>query len=259
MAKANQYPSSAYTQSGELWWKLKKWPNRNQRFGDERKIAAWLAFNKKLGEHFTLPELRAALGDGLSKNDAEHLNRRLRALRKGGWEVPSGKHDPRVGASGYRLDKIGWHPALGPRPKDPSKVSNSDRVKVLKRDGSRCVICGVGDGEPYPSQPSRKATMTVGHRIAGHFKGTGSLDNLQTECALCNESIRAGAGIPETIEEVRYALQGLKKSEKSMLLEWLMSGRRSRSKLDEVYDRARKLSHNDRAALVKELKKSLKT
>lgn len=221
MEKSHQYPPEAFASNGRLWWTLATWPDRKQRFGDERKIAAWLAFNKNIGDRFTLPELREAIGDGLQRNDAEHLNRRLRTLRKDGWIVPSGKHDSTVGPSGYRLEKIGWHPALGSRPKDPAHVSNSDRVKVFKNDGSRCVICGIGDGEPYPDQPERKAVMTVGHRIAGHFKGRGSLDNLQTECALCNESIRAGAGIPETYQEVVYAVHELKKKEKGTLLEWL--------------------------------------
>jgi hypothetical protein len=257
MEKSHQYPPEAFASNGRLWWTLATWPDRKQRFGDERKIAAWLAFNKNIGDRFTLPELREAIGDGLQRNDAEHLNRRLRTLRKDGWIVPSGKHDSTVGPSGYRLEKIGWHPALGSRPKDPAHVSNSDRVKVFKNDGSRCVICGIGDGEPYPDQPERKAVMTVGHRIAGHFKGRGSLDNLQTECALCNESIRAGAGIPETYQEVVYAVHELKKKEKGTLLEWLFMGRRTRSSIDKVYDRARKLSHGDRNALIDELRRTL--
>lgn len=257
MPEPQEYPQEAYAPNGELWWMLKEWPNRKQNYGDERKIAAWLAFNKKIGERFTLPELRDALGDGLVKNDAEHLSRRLRSLRKDGWVAPSGKHDPSVGPMGYRLDKIGWHPAAGKRPKDPSGFSNATRVKVLKRDGSRCVICGVGDGEPYPDFPDRKATMTVGHRIAGQFQGTGSLDNLQTECAVCNESIRAGGGIPETYEEVLYAVQELKKAEKVILLEWLATGRRSRSALDQVFDRARKLSHPQKKSLITELQRTL--
>lgn len=257
MSKPHNYPPDAFAPDGTLWWKLEKWPDRNLTFGDERKIAAWLAFNKKPGEDFTLPELRTALGDGLKNNDAEHLNRRLRALRKDGWLIPSGKHDPSVGPTGYRLEKVGWHPAQGARPKDPSMFSNATRVKVFKRDGARCVICGVGDGEPYPDFPERKAVMTVGHRIAGQFQGTGSLDNLQTECAICNESIRAGGGIPETYQEVLYAVQELKKAEKAVLLEWLSMGRRSRSTLDMVFDRARKLSHPDKNTLIAELRKTL--
>ena len=90
MPETNQYPPEAFAPDGNLWWNLATWPNRKQAFGDERKIAAWLAFNKKLGDRFTLPELREALVDGLKNNDAEHLNRRLRALRKDGWSVPSG-------------------------------------------------------------------------------------------------------------------------------------------------------------------------
>ena len=98
------------------------------------------------------------------------------ALRKDGWEVPSGKHDPSVGASGYRLEKIGWHPAMGPRPQNLSLVSNADRRRVLERDGSRCVKCGIGDGEPYPEQPERKATMTIGYRLSSQF-GLVAIEN----------------------------------------------------------------------------------
>lgn len=107
MNETGQYPPEAYATNGKLWWTLTAWPDRKGRFGGERKIAAWLAFNKKPGGRFTLPELRAALGDGVKIDDAEHLNRRLRKLREDGWVVPSGKHDPSVGASGYRLEKIG--------------------------------------------------------------------------------------------------------------------------------------------------------
>ncbi len=257
MAEFSHYPPEAYAPTGELWWTLKMWPGRNIEYGAERKLCAWLAFNKKPGDRFTLPELRVALGEGEEINSDEHLNRRLREIRKDGWRVPSGLHDPSVGSSGYRLDKVGWHPGLGPRPKNPAKFSKATRVKVLKRDGSRCVICGVGDWEPYPDDPERTATMTVGHRIAGQFQGTGSLDNLQTECAICNESIRAGGGIPETYQAVLYSVQELKKGEKTILLEWLATGRRSRSTLDGVFDRARKLSHPEKNALIAELRKTL--
>ena len=37
------YPSFAYAPNGELWWKLTRTPGKQTAYGDERKIAAYLA------------------------------------------------------------------------------------------------------------------------------------------------------------------------------------------------------------------------
>jgi hypothetical protein len=250
------YPPEAYAPNGELWWRLTTWPGKNQKFGAERKIAAWLAFNKRVGETFTFREIREALGREVANTD-EHLQRRLRQLRKDGWEIPSGKYDPNVGASGYRLDKMGWHPAQGARPRDESKVSEADRRKVFERDGNRCVLCGVGAGEPYPDEPTRRAVLTVGHRRPGAFQGSGSLSNLQAECARCNEPARAGTAAVEEYTAVEYAVRELPTRDKRSLLEWLREGRRIPSRLDVVHDRVRRLSHDERELLLAELDKTV--
>ena len=46
------YPPEAYSDSGVLWWALDTWPGKRRRYGDERKLAAWLAFNIEVGETF---------------------------------------------------------------------------------------------------------------------------------------------------------------------------------------------------------------
>jgi hypothetical protein len=256
MGSAKTYPPEAYAANGELWWRLERWPGKKMKFGAERKIAAWLAFNTQLGDKFTFLEIREALGAEVANND-EHLQRRLRQLRKDGWVIPSGKHDPSVGASGYRLDTVGWHPGKGDRPRDSSKVSDTVRRKVFEQDGHRCVHCGVGAGEPYPDDLTRKAVLTVGHRKPGAFQGSGSIRNLQTECGRCNEPLRAGTGIPETYDEVLNSVQNLPVKDREALLDWLNEGRRIPSKLDAVHDRARKLAHDDREELIAELEKTV--
>ncbi|MFI1913258.1 HNH endonuclease [Nocardia sp. NPDC020380] len=242
-----EYPPEAYGAEGVLWWELKTWPGTSRRYGDERKAAAWLAFNKKVGDTFSTKELRRAIGEDGAPNSKEHTQRRLRELRKDGWNIPSPKYARDLPAEQYRIDKIGWYPGCGSdRPRNPSAISARIRFEVLKRDGSRCQMCGIGDGEPYPGEPDSHAVMTVGHLVSDDFGGKGDLANLRTECSRCNEPLRSEGGKPESAEEVIYAARLLRREQITRLVGWIESGSRKRDSLDELYDRYRKLAPGDR-------------
>ncbi|MDM7488688.1 HNH endonuclease [Rhodococcus sp. CSLK01-03] len=248
-----QYPAEAYAPTGELWWTLQFHPGKKMPYGAERKIAAWLYFNKSVGSTFTMRELREALGADNVPNNQEHLNRRMRQLRKLGWRLPSSQEVAGLKPDEYKVAEQGWHPGLGERPKTAGMIGARLRRQVFERDGNRCVICGVGRGEPYPDPPPGVAVMSVGHRIPQEFGGTDDLDNLQTECKRCNEQVREEAGLPETLDEVYAEIKGLKRTEKTVLLQWLRSGRRLRSKVDTLYDRARRLSESEKETLIERL------
>src|SRR4051812_23288321 len=62
--------------------------------------------------------------------------------------IPSNADDRTLPVGTYRLEKKGWHPGLGEREKEDG-ISNGKRRRVIERDGRRCVVCGVGSGEPY--------------------------------------------------------------------------------------------------------------
>lgn len=242
MNEERHYPAAAYTPEGELWWQLP--------FGDEQKIAAWLAFNKVVGDTFTTVELRYSLGDGLSeksRNDREHFQRRLRELRsrRDGWKFPSVKQDRSLAVGHYRLDRVGWHPALGPRPKDPTKFSARTRREVIERDHYRCTLCGVIAGEPYPEDPERPAALTVGHIIPRDHGGSGDASNLRAECALCNEVSRSDTRVPESFDVLRISIDNLKSADRTRLLQWILGAQRVRDRVDEAYDRYRALSPGD--------------
>ena len=241
------YPSEAYAPNGVLWWRLTSSPDSARPFGDERKIASYLACTKVVGDTFTTRELREAVGGDGEANSNEHFQRRLRALRskRDGWQIASFQDDRTLPAEHYRIDQIGWHPGLGPRPKNIQVVSAKTRGLVLRRDGSRCQVCGVGDNEPYPEDSSRLAVMTVGHLISQDFGGSNDLSNLRTEYALCNEQMRSEGGKPESFEEVWSAVRKLTTPQVKRLDGWLAQGYRSRDTLDETYDRVRKLSPGD--------------
>ncbi len=79
-------------------------------------------------------QLRLALGQGDAPEVAEHLNRRLRQLRKDGWVITSYKDSRDLPVDTYRLDARGepiWH---GKR-KAKDAISQSTRRLVFDRDG----------------------------------------------------------------------------------------------------------------------------
>lgn len=251
-----EYPPEAYAENGVLWWELKTWPGKRTKYGVERKLAAWMAFNLDEGDLFTMRRLREALGTDVVPNDDEHTNRRFRKLREDGWIVPSNKDDKSLAVGVYRLEKIGWHPAAGARPKADS-ISKAIERFVFERDGHRCVICGVGQGEPYPGKPDSHAVITVGHRRARAHKGSAKdPDNLETQCSLHNETVRDEV-LPESLGEVLLDLRRLNRAELAKLETWLSQGHRSRDRLDTLHDRARSLSPNERQRVLDEVRKRL--
>lgn len=251
-------PSQAFSPSGAIWWHLEFEPGSRRRFGDEKKIAAFLASTKSVGSVFTTRELREALGRGGEANTAEHFQRRIRSLRRAsdGWEIASYQDDRSLPAEHYRVDKIGWHPALGPRPKNKQSVSAKTKAIVLDRDGRRCVICGVGAREPYP-ESGKPAVMTIGHIVPQERGGSGDVDNLQVECAHCNETKRAEGLGPEKFDIVWPSVKSLSTAQARRLAEWLAQGRRTRDKLDDVYDRVRALPSAERERIEERLRQLL--
>jgi hypothetical protein len=239
------YPPEAYAPDGRLWWELDYWPGTRRDFGVERKLAAWLTFNARIGQVLTIRQLRAALG-GAAPNTDEHFNRRLRALRPAGYEIPSGRDVGGLRPDEYRLDAIGsqvWLPGSRASQRGPSA-----RVRryVFDRDGHRCVVCGLGAGEPYPGEPGSTARMTLGHVLAGSLAGETDPNNLRTECSRCNEPVRDEARTSESIDALAPRLRSLRLADKEKLLTWIRRGARTRDNVDELYDAIRVMPADQR-------------
>jgi hypothetical protein len=250
-----EYPSEAFSPDGILWWQLKVTPGMKRRFGDERKIAAYLACHVGENGIFTMRSLRAALGEDTIPNNAEHLNRRLRNLRlRDGWDIPSAKDDGTLAHDEYQVRKIGWHPGSGvPRPRNDAP-SDGTRRKVFARDKSVCQVCFTPGGEPYADMPSKVARPTLGHRIPGkRLDSKATVDELQTECARCNEAIRDELFNPVTLPEIVPTLRTLKRQDKIALLSWMQAGRRSPSRVEQLYADLRRLSHAEQQKAIQQL------
>jgi hypothetical protein len=251
-ARTSDLAESSIGPNGVEWWK----PGcviGNRKLGAERRIASFLWFKLNVGDLFTMKLLREELGDGEDAEAAEQLNRRLRSLRKDGWILDSIKDDRSLPTDAYRLERKGKKIWLG-EPRENKSISQRTRRLVFDRDGYRCVLCGIGGSEPYPGEPDSKAKLTVGHRLAQERSGSIDLENLRTECARCNEPLRHELRNPESLDEVLAEIRILRKTDLQLLLEWMQTGARSRSKLDRVYDRARLLSPAERVQLITALK-----
>lgn len=254
------YPLDAYAPNGTLWWRLATEPGSNRKFGQERRLAAWLWYAVDIGETFTLVNARDALGSGLD-NNSQHFDRRLRKLREIGWQIPSGR-DTGDGLRNdhYRLDARGPRYWLAEDRKAIVRLTPPPltRRKVLERDGHRCVLCGIGARETYPGE-SAQARMTLGHRIPHerlrNYGQRDDPDNWRTECSRCNEPVRDEMPDPLKVEELMPSIRRLGRRDRETLVEWLQRGERTRTRLDQVYDQVRFLSSTDRALVLSEVSK----
>lgn len=238
-----------HSPDGTPWWQVRTTPGtQKQKFGGEKRLAAYLNFNVAVGDTFTMRQLRQELGAGGLAEDAEHLNRRLRRLRPDGWGITSNKDDRSIPSDTYRLDAIGTRVWLGERNR-ASTISDLVRRQVLERDDHTCVVCGVRAGEEYDDLPGKFARLTAGHRVPGQRQGGATLDELQAECSRCNETVRDRIGNPETYAEVLPEVRGLKSSELKDLRKWLAAGQRTRSKTEQVHARIRRLAPSERVRM----------
>lgn len=99
--------------------------------------------------------------------------------------------------------------------------------------------------------------MTIGRRRAGARLADASPDNLQAECARCNEPSGDAIPDPETLDAVMASMRRLGAKDRRDLLAWIAAGHRQRSQLDLAYDRIRRLSESERASVRARLAESL--
>ncbi|MDT0379806.1 HNH endonuclease [Streptomyces sp. DSM 42041] len=256
-AEASEHDESR-APDGTPWWELSIQPGTKKKpFGQERRLAAWLWFNKHTGDTFTMRELRAALGADIVES-SEHLNRRLRELRKCDWEIPSQRNDATLAHDEYRLRKKGGRLWLDSERAKYERFAPSARIRrlIMDQDGSRCRICGLGVDDTYPEDGSN-VRLTIGHLVPQErLRSRGARDDLnnwRTECSRCNETVRDEVPDPDRYDEVLAGMKRLTINETRELLNWMRKGERVRSRVDQAYDRARKLPIRDRNALIDHL------
>lgn len=122
----------------------------------------------------TMREVEAYMA-GKTGEAHTHVNRRLRALRESGIDVPA-----RVIDGEHRYPLLGWRPT-GPRTGRPN-ISAKLRAQVLAPQ--RCAQCG-----KTPLEDGIK--LVVDHKVPREWGGGDELENLQPLCEECNGGKKA--------------------------------------------------------------------
>lgn len=122
----------------------------------------------------TMREVEAYMADKAGQART-HVNRRLRALRESGIDVPATLIDGE-----YRYPLLGWRPT-GPRTGRPN-ISAKVRAQVLAPQ--RCAQCG-----KTPLEDGVK--LVVDHKVPREWGGGDELENLQPLCEECNGGKKA--------------------------------------------------------------------
>jgi len=210
------------TESRVLW--------KNAELGSRTRVAHWLFAEVGEGNVFTKNDMREAL-PGI-----EQIDRRMRDLRPLGWVIRTYKDMRSLAASDLFLEKVGdriWEPDYKPPRRTP--LSAATRRAVFERNGRRCMVCGVDLGSKYPDMPGLVARPTIGHWLPLDRGGTNDISNLRPECHLCNETARNLTAQPLDAELLKRRLKELPHSEKQQLLDWMNAGKRSFSRVEELW------------------------
>nr|WSZ96176.1 HNH endonuclease [Streptomyces sp. NBC_00857] len=221
---------------------------RNADLGTRVRVALWLRDEIGEGGTFSKAALRAAI------SGAEQVDRRMRDLRPAGWVIKTNRDMPSLQPDQLYLETIGlpvWeqeHRAAGLR-----QISAKTRRFVYERDGHMCRRCGVGAAEAYPGEPGTHARLTLGH-VNPHAAGSGAeAEDLITECARCNESVRDLTGVQMSRGQVWARVRELPVRQKRELHAWMAGDVRPLSPVQQAWGMYRQLP----AAVRDEMKQDL--
>lgn len=199
--------------SGDVIWK-------NKAYGAAKRVGHYLYSQVGEGKTFHVSTLREQI-PGITQ-----LDRRMRDLRKVGWVIRSYKDLGHLKPDELYLETIGDHVWEDGFKWPEQGLNASTRRQVFERDGSRCFVCGIDFGSPYPHAPSIVARGTVGHIVARERGGGDDLENLRPECHLCNEQARNLTGTPVDIGLLQRKIRELSRAEKKLLAGWMLAERR---------------------------------
>ncbi|WP_455362238.1 HNH endonuclease [Streptomyces sp. SYSU K21746] len=227
---------------------------RNASLGTRVRVALWLRDEVGVGGTFSKARLRAAI------SGAEQVDRRMRDLRPAGWIIKTNRDKPSLQPDQLYLEEIGlpvWetgHRAAGLR-----QISAKTRRFVYERDGHMCRRCGIAAAEAYPDEPGSHARLTLGH-VNPHKSGSGaSSEDLITECARCNETVRHLTGRQMSREQVWDRVKELPTRHKRELLAWMTGDVRPLSPAEQAWGMYRQLPAAVRDEMKGELRKLLES
>ncbi|PPK98026.1 hypothetical protein CLV92_102179 [Kineococcus xinjiangensis] len=238
-------PRGVIEVSGHSW--------RDLSLGSRARAALFLATEVGEGGVFTGLALRYAIPD------VTEIDRRARELRPlHAWKTASYKTDRTLRPEQHRLEVIGDHLWLpGIRARRPSGISRVQVRRVVERDGY-CKVCGAVAGMKDPFPPYGSVVLTAGHKEPAMLAQEGSRlhdDDLQAECAGCNEQAQQYTGTPEDLPRLAQDTRRLNRADRQQLKRWVQAGKRDFTLADTLYARIHRLTAPERAAFLAEMRR----
>ncbi|MEU4811019.1 hypothetical protein AB0H20_17635 [Nocardia fluminea] len=191
--------------------------------------ALWLVQVVGEGNEFTKNQLREAFPT------VSQIDRRVRDLRKYGWELLTSSEDASLTQDEQRFSKRGvpvWDNDSRRAADQRMTLPATDRQQVLARDGYLCTVCGIAGGEAYPEDSNLTAVLTVARRKVRLASGN-EVTRLVTECKRCHTGSRGRA---VAVDDVVGMIGKLGPRDRQQLATWLASGRRTVSDLDRIWN-----------------------
>ena len=170
--------------------------------------------------------LLANIGEVVTKNQLSEVAapvtewaRRVRELRTDeGWPIASHLDDGSLRPGEYMLT------AEPPPPGEyrfSRQISGALRAQVLERNGYTCQMCGIGAGERYDDDPTRRARLQIGHIVDHILGGPAVLGNLRALCARCNQGAKNVTDPPPSWTWLLGQVRRASRDDQRKVLGWL--------------------------------------
>ncbi|MFB8212713.1 MULTISPECIES: hypothetical protein [unclassified Streptomyces] len=220
---------------------LPSWQDGN--LGTMKRAALWLLTVVGEGNVFTKEDVKNAF-PGIAQAD-----RRVRDLRGYGWQIVTHREDPGLGQSEQRFVAQGqpvWEP--GKATKDSSSLTDTQRRKILARDGNRCRSCGITPGQAYAGT-FETAQLDIARRKVKLATGAPVVQHI-AECHRCRVGGRFQEADLGAVLESISALGGL---QRQTLAAWIAADEREFSPVERVWADFRTLPADSRDEVRKAL------
>ncbi|MCX5140489.1 MULTISPECIES: hypothetical protein [unclassified Streptomyces] len=209
---------------------------RDENYGTMKRAALWLLTVVGEGEVFTKEDVKNAF-PGISQAD-----RRVRDLRDYGWKIDTHREDALLGQHEQRFVAQGqpvWEP--GKATKDSSAITDTQRRKVLARDGNRCRSCGITPGQAYAGS-FETAQIDIARRKVKLPNGTSAVQPV----AECNRCRVGGRTLDADLGAVLEALSRLGGLQRQTLTDWVAADEREFSAVERLWSDFRTLPAESR-------------
>ncbi|MFD4760435.1 hypothetical protein ACFWOJ_16570 [Streptomyces sp. NPDC058439] len=198
---------------------------RDENFGTMKRAALWLLTVVGEGNVFTKEDVKNAF-PGISQAD-----RRVRDLRDYGWKIDTHREDALLGQHEQRFVAQGqpvWEP--GKATKDSSAITDTQRRKVLARDGHRCRSCGITPGQAYVGS-FETAQIDIARRKVKLPNGTSTVQPI----AECNRCRVGGRSLEADLGAVLEGVAKLGGLQRQTLTDWVAADEREFSAVERLW------------------------